>query len=231
VFVPLTLFALLSLAKTIGLHWVLSFLPFVFILLALTLPLPRLANLGRFVVGFAAVHAVVAIAISLTPLEAWQRSKWYDGIVLAVKANEIAARLNAHAAEFTLMSNGYSDAVILGYHAGRYVGVFGEASSHARHDDILTDFRPLDQRNILILRKTPPAPGEYEPYFREVKTETFALRGVTFYQVLGRGFDYARYRDTILAAVKRKYYALPSWLPERACYFCDRYFPDQPCRR
>jgi hypothetical protein len=31
--------------------------------------------------------------------------------------------------------------------------------------------------------------------------------------------------------VRRKYYALPSWLPQRGCYFCDRYFGGQGCRR
>lgn len=231
VFVPLALLGLLSLVKTIGLHWVLSFLPFAFLLPALALPLPTLARMGKFVAVFAALHVAVAAAISTTTLETWQRTKWYDGIVLTFEAREIAARLKPYQADHTFMSNGYSDAVTLGYNAGRHFGVFGEASSHARHDDILTDFRALDGRNILILRKTPPASGEYEPYFRELTVETFALRGVTFYKIQGRGFDYARYRDTVLAAVKRKYYALPSWLPVRGCYFCDRYFPGQPCRR
>ena len=229
--VPLVMFGLLSLVKTIGLHWALSFLPFAFMLLALALPLPTLTRMGKFVAIFALLHVAAAAAISLTSLETWQRTKWYDGIVLTFEARQIVARLKPHEADYVFMSNGYSDAVTLGYNAGRYFGVFGEASSHARHDDILTDFRSLDGRNILILRKTPPASGEYAPYFRELKVETFALRGVTFYAVLGRGFDYARYRDTVLATVKRKYYALPSWLPMRGCYFCDRYFPEQSCQR
>jgi hypothetical protein len=49
--------------------------------------------------------------------------------------------------------------------------------------------------------------------------------------ILGRGFKYGAYRDDILATVRQKYYALPAWLPQTACYYCDRYFPEQPCIR
>ena len=35
-------------------------------------------------------------------------------------------------------------------------------------------------------------------------------------------------RDEVLARVLQRYYALPRWLPQTACYFCDRYFPGTP---
>jgi hypothetical protein len=54
--------------------------------------------------------------------------------------------------------DGYSNAVTLGYNLRQYVAVFGEASSHARHDDLVTDFRALAGRNFLILRKSNPIP-------------------------------------------------------------------------
>jgi hypothetical protein len=230
-FVPLALFALLSLVKTIGLHWVLSFLPFVFMLLALKLDKTVLTRIGRFVTGFALLHVVVFIVIAQLPLEMLQRTKWYDSAVLAFEGERIAARLRPYEKDYVFASDGYADAATQGFNSKHYFFVFGEASSHARHDDILTDFRALDQHNILILRKSMPQPGEYAPYFKEVSTESFALRGTNFTLVLGRGFDYPRYRDTVLSTVKRKYYAIPAWLPQTACYFCERYFPEESCRR
>lgn len=229
--VPLALFAVLSLKKTVGLHWVLSFLPFVFILAALSLDARSLARLRRFFLGVALLHVVALGAASLTQLESWQRAKWYDSAVLAFEAGGIAARLEPYASEYVFASDGYADAVTLGYNARRYFLVFGEASSHARHDDILTDFRTLNGRNILILRKSAPTPGEYEPYFRELRMDSFTLRGVTFYQVMGRGFDYSRYRDQVLATVRDKYYRIPAWLPGNANDFCDRYWPEASCPR
>ena len=38
-------------------------------------------------------------------------------------------------------------------------------------------------------------------------------------------------RTTPLAEVRRKYYALPRWLPQTGCYFCDRYFEGKQCTR
>lgn len=230
-FVPLIMFALLSLEKTVGLHWVLSFLPFCGLLLALYLPDLSVRRTGWFFLGFACLHVALLVSMGFTRLEDWKKTNWYDSAVLAFEAREIANRLKPYEGDYTFASNGYADAVTLGYNARRYFLVFGEASSHARHDDILTDFRALDGKNILILRKSEFSADEYAPYFRELRHETFVLHGVTFHQIFGRGFDYARYRDTVLTTVRDKYYRIPGKLPQTACYFHDRYWPELPWPR
>lgn len=230
-FVPLLLFAGLSLFKLIGLHWVLSFLPFVFMLLVPVIDPAKLRRLVNFFIGFAALHVVAIVTIAQFPLEAWQRTRLYDGIVLTFESQGLLEHLRPYERDFVFASDGYSNAVTLGYNARRYFLVFGEASSHARHDDILTDFRALAGRNILILRKSVPDPGYYEAYFRQVETQRFSVRGADFYLVLGRGFDYPAYRERVLAKVRDKYYAIPRWLPQNGCYFCERYFPERTCHK
>ena len=49
--------------------------------------------------------------------------------------------------------------------------------------------------------------------------------------VRGQGFSYPAYRDDVLTEIRRRFYRLPHWLPQRACYFCDRYFEGQQCIR
>lgn len=230
-FVPLALFALLSLVKLIGLHWVLSFVPFAFMAVALTADAPTRTKLRRFFLGFAALHVVAAFAIAALPVETWRASRLYDGVVMTVKARELLDRIEPFGRDYALAADGYSPAVTLSFNSGRYFFVFGEASSHARHDDILTDFRALEGRNILVFRKSPPRDEDYRPYFHEVQYRSFEIRGATFYLVLGRGFDYPAYRDAVLAKVRDRYYAIPTWLPQTGCYFCERYFPGQQCVR
>lgn len=230
-FVPLLLFAGLSLVKLIGLHWVLSFLPFVFMLLVQVIDPATLRRLVNFFIGLAALHILVILAIAQLPLEAWQRTRLYDGIVLTFESRKVLDQLRPYEQDYVFASDGYSNAVTLGYNARRYFMVFGEASSHARHDDILTDFRALAGKNILVLRMSPPEPGRYEAYFREVDTQRFTLRGADFYMVMGRAFDYPAYRERVLATVRDKYYAIPAWLPQNACFFCGRYFPGTVCRK
>jgi hypothetical protein len=238
-FVPLALFAPLSLIRSIGLHWVLSFVPFALILLALCLDEARLKKCVRFFVGFALLHVAVFVGLAVTPIERWKDKNIYPGLVLTVQPHQLLDQLEPYK-DYAWMMDGYSNAVTLGVNTyvrdaegrPRYIGVFGEASSHARHDDILTDVRALAGGKIAVLRKTAPdLDADYRPFFRNVELKTFEVSGATFWLVLGEGFDYAAYRDLVLARVKHLYYAIPPALPQTACYFCDRYFPGQPCHR
>jgi len=229
--IPLALFAMLSLVKQIGLHWLLAFIPFTLIWIALRLRAATLRRLCLFFIGFAALHMIAIFAISRLSLETWSKTRIYDGLVLTFEHEAILKELAPYAKDWVLAMDGYSNAVTMSYNARRYFIVFGEASSHARHDDILTDFRTLAGRNILILRKSAPDLAEYQPYFRQVTVDSFVVRGARFWRVKGEGFNYPAYRDGVLASVKRKYYAIPKWLPQTACYFCDRYFPDERCQR
>ena len=228
---PLLLFAALSLVKQIGLHWVLSFVPFTLIWLALRLSPVSLRRLGLFFAGFATLHIAGILIASRLPLESWQKTRLYDGIVLSFEHQALARELQPYRTDWVLAMDGYSNAVTLGYNLRQYVIVFGEGSSHARHDDLVTDFRTLAGRNILILRKSAPNLDDYRAYFREVSVDSFEIRGARFWRVKGEGFDYPAYRDGVLAGVRQKYYAVPNWLPQTACYMCDRYFPGKTCRR
>jgi hypothetical protein len=86
----------------------------------------------------------------------------------------------------------------------------------------------LAGKNILQLRKNPPDPADYAPYFAKVEYRQFELYGATFHLVLGQGFDYPRYREGVLRPLRDRYYRIPWYLPVGHCYFCERYFPDEP---
>jgi hypothetical protein len=227
--VPLGVFALLAPVKQIGLHWLLSFVPFFFIAAALVLSAAQLRRSVVYLLAFSAIHVVAIVGASLLPIETWNSSRLYDGIVFHVKTAELLQRLEPYAGKYEFSADGFSPAVTASYASGRYFFVFGSASSHARHDDILTDFRTLAGKNILVLRKSPPDPGDYTPYFAKVEFRQFELHGATFHLVLGQGFDYPRYREQVLRPLRDRYYRIPSYLPLGHCYFCERYFPDEPC--
>lgn len=252
--VPLALFAALSAVKLVGLHWVLSFVPFFFIAAALALTRAQLRVSVVYLGLFSLVHVAGILAASAFPLEKWSGLRQYDGIVFHFRIDAVLRELQPYRDEFVLAADGYSPAVTASYYgqmratqrkgaatAGdgapaapgdwrkTYVPVFGEASSHARHDDILTDFTGLDGRNIMVFRKNVPVDGDYRPFFRSVEYRAFELSGATFHLVLGRGFDYAAYRTRVLAPLRDRYYRIPSYLPQGRCYFCERYFGVPSC--
>lgn len=222
--VPWLLFAALSVVRQVGLHWVLSFLPFCFAAAALLLDRAVLRRTALYLGAFSLVHvAGIALAAS-QPLERWQGLRQYDGIVFHFRIAELLQAMRAHEGEFELAADGYSAAATLAYYRGAPVPVFGEASSHARHDDLVTDFRPLAGRNIAVLRKSPPRDADYRPYFAGYTTQEVDIAGARFYIVLGRGFDYEAYRQGVLALVRDRYYRIPAYLPQGHCSFCERNF-------
>jgi hypothetical protein len=75
-----------------------------------------------------------------------------------------------------------------------------------------------------VVRKSAPPRNEYDPYFQEVEYRTIEVRGATFHVTLGRGFDFAAYRDTVLAGVRDRFYRVPAFLPQGGCTYCERYW-------
>ncbi len=249
---PFAVFALLSAVKTIGLHWLASFVAPAVMLFALGpgsatargsglasrvagrlvgRPDARIVGAIRFAAVFAALHYALIASLAAVPIEWFAFSKRYEGVVMTLRPQALNERIEPLTDRFVITARGYSPAVTLGFNLGRHVPVFGAGSSHARHDDILTDFRPLDGRDILVLSKDTPEPSEYEPYFERVVYRQEQVLGATFHFVEGYGFRYTAYRDSVLEEIRQRWYAVPEWLPSGPCYFCDRYFPERACHR
>ncbi|MDP3827150.1 MAG: glycosyltransferase family 39 protein, partial [Polaromonas sp.] len=85
VVVPLLFFALLSLKKVVGLHWVLSFYPFGFALLAFALPRDKLKTCAVGMAAFAALHVLVVAGLHASSLDNWKNTKLYPQIIRSYK--------------------------------------------------------------------------------------------------------------------------------------------------
>lgn len=243
---PLAAFAALSAVRTIGLHWLAAFVApatWLFGLRVARDPPARAARRLRAAIGaalaIALLHWVTIVALALAPTERFSAWRSYPGLVLTLHADELIARLEPWRAGWVWAADGYSSATTLGFADRKRrdnrrdrIIVLGTASSHARQDDLLTDFRALDGRDLMLILKggAPPA-GRWEPYFERVEYDWVEVRGVRFHLMRGYGFRYAPYREAVLDPVRRRWYAVPAWLPAGPCYFCDRYFPDRVCRR
>ncbi|MFM9972075.1 MAG: glycosyltransferase family 39 protein [Burkholderiales bacterium] len=221
---PFLLFALLSLVRPVGLHWVLAFLPFFFMAAAVTLGANQLRATVFYLGGFSVVHIVAIMIVASLPLETWKNTRWYDGIVFHFRINQVVDSLKTFQPEFELAADGYSGATTASVVSGNYVFVFGTASSHARHDDLVTDFRRYEGKNILVFRKNPPSDHQYLPYFDSVEYGNMKIAGATFHLVFGRGFRYEAYKTGVLAPMRDSYYRIPRFLPQGGCEFCGRYF-------
>jgi 4-amino-4-deoxy-L-arabinose transferase-like glycosyltransferase len=237
---PLAVFAAIAPFRDIGLHWLLAFMPALFAAGALALGPQALAVSVRFLAAFSALHAVLIVLVAAAPIETFQRLRQYDSIVQGARAGEIFAALKTYEGKYAFAADGFSPAAVLAYNAAaagfvtqpaarqpwrrHYVFVLGSTSHHGRHDDFLTDLRALDGRDILVVRKQAADRAAYERWFDRVELRDVTVRGATFHLVLGHGFRFPAYRDTLLAEVRDRYYRVPGFLPQGRCSFCTQYF-------
>ena len=227
--VPFAVFAALSPVKRIGLHWLLSFLPALALTVALALERRALLLTVRVFAVIAALHIGVAVTAAVLPLEVW-KSKWpmnkvYSRLVFPGRIEELLALVTPDLRGRALAADSYAAAALFEYHARRPVPVFGRGTSHARQSDINTDWREYAGKDIVVLRREPPLPQDYQPYFREIEVWKIGLGGGVYHAVLGRGFNYDAYRAGVLMDVRDRYYRIPALLPAGRCYFFERYFP------
>jgi hypothetical protein len=230
VLVPLVFFALLSFKKTIGLHWVLSFYPFGFAWLALSLPAHKLRACAVGMAIFTGLHVLAVAGISMTSLDHWKSTKLYPKIIRSFEAKSILEK--ASAPSVVMMADAYTPAAVYGFERRSYMPVFGPGKFHARQDDLLVDFSVYEGRTIRIITGgAAPDLAAYAPYFASVRSFQLTQSEVPFYVVEGQGFNFAAYKSGVLATIFQRYYDIPKALPMTGCPFCERLCGQVRCER
>ena len=223
--IPYALFLLLSVRVSIGLHWLLSFYPFVFLGLGQVFEGAQIRRSLAFMVPFSLLH-VVAFFVLLAGAPDWDFIRKDENrtkdVVYGMFAGEILRQAETAAPGYRLATDSYTESALLAYAGGRHVIVFGVGSHHARQDDMLTDFRQLDGENIVLVSYSPKI-REYARYFDSVELRPLPVAGTTFYMLLGRGFRYAPYRAEVIEEILRRFYRMPDGLPVGRCYMFERY--------
>ncbi len=227
--VPFSLFLLLSMEKSIGLHWVLGFMPFVFLFLGTVVGAGNLRRYAIWTGLFSVPHFLFLAAIILLPTTMWQGYALHDDIVFHKEAKTIVTALRKDLPQDgAVMARAYTPAALLSYHAGEYWPTFGEGKFHARQDDLLIDFHRYAGKPIRIFDRRPIDAKEFAPYFSSVTIGTIEVKGGKYWYADGKDFNYAAYRERILKKVADKYYRIPSFLPVYGCEFLERYDLPRP---
>ncbi len=221
----LALFAVLSIKKVIGLHWVLGFYSFMYILLFFIFTDEELVKTVKYTAVFTIIHLFIIGAVLSVPVKWFARSKDYGTIIIGTKPEQVHKYIEKYEGKYVLATPSYAESALLTYHLGEYFIVFGGGSQHGRQDDILTDFRLIDGKDILIVRSSEPQVNEYSTFFQNMEVERVMIDGAQFYFVQGYKFNYQNYRGVVLKDIKEKYYNIPSWLPYSPNgFFFEKYF-------
>ena len=229
---PMAIFTAMSTMKSIGLHWAISFYPYLFLALFAVSGTERIAGAVHGMGAFTLVHIAILAVLLALPLSAWRNARFYGGLVFYLKGREVAAKLAPFEREYTPSSTSYAQAAVLSYYSESRFVVFGHGSSHGRADDLWTDFRLLDGKNILVFSRKTFDSRNLEPFFESVEDSALPMYDTQFHFALGRGFRYKPYRELVLKEIRDDFYAIPPKLPTGRDFFRERYFgePADPSR-
>lgn len=220
--IPMVLFVPLSFVKSIGLHWLLSFYPFLFIAVVLLLHFGQLRVSFYFMWGFSLLHILAfGIVYGLSPGIFKDNQKDYKKIVLAMYGDDLAKLIDSQRYGFVVATPSYSESAILAYHLREPVLVFGEGSYHGRQDDIMTDYRKYKGKGMAILTRTADV-EKYKKYFSSFTHVVLPFKQTQYHLGLGVDFNYELYNREVLEPIRQKYYRIPQWLPSGSCYMYDR---------
>ena len=215
----------ISFVRRVGLHWLFSFYPFFFVVLAAKFNGAALQRQIRPAIIYVVACSSLVLALLALPVEVLQRQRSYNSIVLGTYPEAVLAQLAPYAAHFTLVSPSYTQSAQLTFHSGRYVSVIGPGSVHGRQDDFITDFRSFDGRDLMVLSARAKDAAATHPFFETVEAREIEVHGARLALVLGRGFKFATYREAVLRRVAEDYYRIPNWLGtwSRPAPFIKRY--------
>ncbi len=228
--VPLGVFLLLSPLRSIGLHWVLLFVPLLYVLYVF-LPRRSLERSLAFMTVFAGLHLAVIASVLMYPPHWLEERDIHRDAVFYGDPRNVAQALEPFEADHYAIGS-YARAGVLSHYTDEYWSVFGTGSQYAREDDRITDWTARDGDSVLVFGKRYPIrPEDVEPYFERVEYTELEVGGVPFQIALGRGFRYQVYHEEVLQDVRKLYYRIPEWLPVGGCRFLARYFGDMPENR
>ena len=223
--VPQLVFLVVSLGKTVGLHWLLSFYPFAFPTLAVIFGTAGLVRLVRWTGFYTLTLTVLIVGLLLVPRHwaGWHKS--YDSIAMGSWPELVLEGMMEAAPGALLATTSYAKSALLEFHAREHVLVVGPSHHHARQDDMVTDFRQLDGQSIAIVTANRREVERFKPWFDQHRETSIEVGGASFIVFVGEGFRYADYRELVLRPVAEDFYALPEWLKRfsGSCYFCEKY--------
>lgn len=221
---PLFLFLLLTIKKQVGLHWVFSFYPFIFIAFSGFLNVKQWRWVFHFMWVFSLVHVIAVSSLMLLPVNTFSEKKEaVENIIIGKYPEEVFSQLDKYEKDYQFATISYGMSSVASYYTKKHFIVFDKASFHAREDERLIDYRELDGKNVLIFKRTAINLDKYSRYFTSSERKSFKVREATFELLLGNNFNYKLYREEVLKEINREFYSIPDWLPIGQCEFKYKY--------
>lgn len=213
-------FLMTSMKKSIGLHWLLIFTPFMIMMFAFIKDEYR-AKMIKYSLAFTYIHILLLLTIALLPSNLFESHKKYNDIVLFTQTQALCSSLNNIDNIYT---TDYTSAAILSYHCKKDINMIMNNSKYGRASDKIIDIRDLQNQTINIFYTKKPKLEKLTTIFEDIEIMELSILNSTFFIAKANNLNYDKYKEIYLDIQKEKFYNIPPWLPKGECYFLDRYY-------
>jgi len=218
----LSILLLVSFTNQVGLHWPLISVTILYLLYSL-LSQQRLQSLFRFN-AYSSLVMGGGLLVALLFVDQLVPPKQQHQVLLYTQPEKVCNLIPTDSTFFTL---DYSSQSALSYHCKNDdVHVFMSTSKYGREDDKRTNFKALDGQELAVFVAHKKDIEKVKAYFDTATvTELKPAEAVSYYWVVGRGFNYQTYRQQVLKPVNEAYYTAPEWFPNatESCPFKQKY--------
>ncbi|HOK80096.1 MAG TPA: glycosyltransferase family 39 protein [bacterium] len=220
---PFFFFLFISLIKSVGLHWMASFYPFFFLVIA-HLPFDALDRALRHCFYLSLTVMIIVVIIFAIPVEVYKGLRKYPQIVMFLRPSELCEIIEKNLNGRIPASTGYTETSVLSYHCRKDFVLFGSLSRSGRYYDYITDFRNFDGKDFLIVSLNEKDVEKFAMYFQSLSVKNVEVMGAKFYLVNGNHFIFNNYRNLYLRKISSMYYSPVRFLPASRNFFMERYF-------
>ena len=228
---PMVLFGVMSLKRVIGIHWLLVFAVPCYVAISYLAvgSLTKLAKYsalygyflgGAIVLGLTNADKIMA-RFDLAPTQLKQNAYLYSA-----QPKDLCKELEGMVPDgFELAVTGYTPSAIFEHVCGRKLVTLFATGVYGRQCDTRDDILPLQGKNVALYIDSGVA-ERYGSFFESFQVVDKPYKGTQLTLLLGKGFDFEKYRNDVLRVIAKSYYSPPTWLPKGRCDFVERYFPD-----
>ncbi|MCM8818281.1 MAG: glycosyltransferase family 39 protein [Candidatus Omnitrophica bacterium] len=220
--IPVIFFFILSFIRMVGLHWYLSFIPFIFIL-AKNLEEKEILKSLKIAFLFEIFIIIPIIFITFCPVNLFKNFKKYSEIVMFGKPYSLCEYIKKFEKRYILATPGYTESAIMSYYCRNNFIVFGSFDHSGRQYDFSFDFKEIDGKDILIFSTYWIDKKIYENFFEEIIAHEIIVEDAKFYLLFCKKFNYQNYRDIILRQIYERFYKIPKFLPFKGNFFKEKY--------
>ncbi|ALA24630.1 dolichyl-phosphate-mannose-protein mannosyltransferase [Piscirickettsia salmonis] len=219
-------YGVLSISKSIGLHWIFCGYAFLFMPLIL-LEVKKIKRLFKWMLFYSGVQLIVVLIVFHLPLSFWKKTSVYDSVNWFLNYERIYPVVEPYMKKgFIFMTPSYAQSYLTVYRHKKPAAVWGIGSVNGRPDDFFSNFKDFNHKNIVIVSQMDPFyRSEYLPYFKKVDFYKKEMLGSPYYLVVGYDFNYDAYRQTILTRIYQEFYdvKLLKLLPRQGDFYKDKY--------